>query len=335
MMAFLLFVDSDGYEESVVGFDHKMNHIAGTMILPKHRPQPFPVAIFVHGDGSMPYDAYGYYRPLWKQLAEKGIASFSWDKAGVGDSSGNWQSQSMDDRADEVIAAIEMLKKRKEIDPDKIGLIGYSQAGWVLPLVAGKSDYPDFMVLISGAVNWMDQSNYVTKTRLAQDGFSNAHIHKALANHATVDKVLADDPTYAEYLQHYNASHADLLKNSHGPMSAARFQFVKLNWHYDARNHLKEIECPTLAVFGEKDQNVDIIESIRVYEKEFSLSGNKDLMIKVFPSAQHSLLKYAYFNEIVPGIGFIIKLEILGNAAFAKGYLDFVANWVEEASNRI
>ena len=63
----------------------------------------------------MPYDAYGDYRPLWGRLAERGIASFSWDKVGVGNSQGDWQSQSMDDRAEETVAAIEMLNKKAQV----------------------------------------------------------------------------------------------------------------------------------------------------------------------------------------------------------------------------
>lgn len=136
------------YQEVVIEFEHEGNHLSGSLIVPKNKSESFPVVVFVHGDGAMPYDAFSYYRPLWNQLAEQGIASFSWDKPGVGNSQGNWQEQDMDDRADETIAVIEMLKKRSEVMADKIGLIGYSQAGWVLPLVASKSDFPDFMILV-------------------------------------------------------------------------------------------------------------------------------------------------------------------------------------------
>ena len=41
--------------------------------------------------------------------------------------------------------------------PDiKVGYLGFSQAGWVIPIAATQSN-PDFSVIIGGAVNWRDQ----------------------------------------------------------------------------------------------------------------------------------------------------------------------------------
>ncbi len=328
---FLLTACNESYREIPISFEHKGNHLSAALVLPKNSQGPFPVVVFVHGDGVTPYDAYGYYRPLWNRLAKQGIASFSWDKPGVGDSTGDWESQSMDDRADEVIAAIELLKKRTGIAAGKIGLIGYSQAGWVLPLVASKSDYPDFMILVSAAINWMDQGAYLTKTRLTREGFSATRIKQEIEDFRNRSKrLLAPSSTYKEYLQD-NAARGD---KSEDPMTPQRFQFVKLNWRYDARENLKDINSPVLAVFGDHDLNVDISESIHVYKEIFKASGNRDLTIKVFPGAQHSLLKQKYFKEMVPGIGFLVKFKVLGEDAFADGFLDFVVAWVKKKTEK-
>ena len=72
----------------------------------------------------------------------------SWDKPGVGDSSGDWHNQSMMNRAEEVVSAIQFLKSRDDIDIDKIGLIGWSQAGWVLPLAASMSKDVKYIIQI-------------------------------------------------------------------------------------------------------------------------------------------------------------------------------------------
>jgi len=323
------FTNDKAYKETKVSFSHNNNYLSGVLIEPKNRTN-FPVVVFVHGDGATPYNVYGYYRPLWNYLAKKGIASFSWDKAGVGDSTGNWGNQSMDERADEVIEAIKMLKKREDIISNKVGLIGYSQAGWVLPIVASKSNYPDFMILISGAINWIDQGKYLTKTRLTRKGFSQIQIEEVLKYEANSNKLLTDSFSYVEYIQTYNETYPKTLKKNSSPMTANRFQFAKLNWHYDARNNLKDITCPTLAIFGDKDMNIDFAESAKIYKEEFNKSKNNNLTIKTFPSADHGILKSNYFDEIIPGIWFIIKLELLGDKAFANGYLNFIAKWVEE-----
>ena len=330
IIALVLFSQDEAYQNVAQNFEHNGNVLSGTIMLPANKPGPFSVAVFVHGDGAMPYDAYGYYHSLWNRLAKQGIASFSWDKPGVGSSQGDWESQNMDDRAYETIAAIEALKERTDIDSNKIGLIGYSQAGWVLPLVASKSNDVDFMVVVSGAINWMEQGAYLTKTRLLREGRSQALINQAIVDfHNTTQQYFAPSSTYDQYLQAYH-NDAALRGDSVEPMTPQRFRFVKLNWKYDARESIKNITVPTLAVFGEDDLNVNIAESAMVYRQLFAESGNRDLTVKVFPAAQHALLKTKYFDEIVPGIAFITKLELLGEDAFADTYLDFVTNWVTE-----
>lgn len=329
LFIFFLVGCNKNYREMSISFEHEGNHLSGSIMLPKNSQEPYPTVVFVHGDGATPYDAYGYYSPLWNRLAKQGIASLSWDKPGVGGSQGDWESQSMDDRADETIAAIEMLKKRADIAPNRIGLLGYSQAGWVLPLVASKSDYPDFMVLISTAINWMDQGDYLTKTRMTREGFSDKQIKQAIkAGRNTSAQLFSETSTYEEYLQYYHAN-AELKEMGEAVLTPQRFQFVKLNWHSDARESLRNINFPTLAVFGGYDLNVDTAESIRIYKEIFKESANENLTIKVFPEAQHSILKQKYFKETIPGIGFIVKVEILGEYAFADGFLDFVAEWVK------
>ena len=328
-------LNNKSFKEVKLGFNHKNNHLSGSLILPKEGTEPFPVVVFVHGDGAQPYDAFGYYNYLWKHLADKGIASYSWSKAGVGESTGSWLKQSMDDRADEVIAAIEMLKQRNDIATHKIGLIGYSQGGWVLPLVAKKSDYPDFMILVSGAINWLNQGDYLTKSRLRRKGFSETQIQQALVCNQHELQVLQPTSTYKEYLQYHRTTPPECKAVAGSQMSRERFEFVKLNWRSDAREGLASVQCPTLGVFGDQDINVDFAESAHEYKRIFNESGNPDLTIKIYPNAQHALFKNKTIDNLRPGALAVIKMELLGDDIFAEGYLDFVAQWAKQISEQL
>ncbi len=322
------------YKEESQDFVHGNKRLSGFLTLPKDGDKPFPVLVFVHGDGPTPYDAFGYYPYLWKHLAKKGIASYSWHKAGVKTSEGNWLHQSMDERADEVIAAINMLKKRDDIATYKIGLIGFSQGGWVLPLVAKKSNYPDFMVLVSGAINWLDQGDYLTINRLRRKGFSDASIMDALRCNKDGLQVLQPASSYSDYLQ-YNKNLSSKCKAFAEPvMDAGRFEFVKLNVTADAKEGLATIQHPTLAVFGDKDKNVDVAESMREYKRIFNESGNPNLTIKLYPNAQHSLFKSKYIKEGSSGGSIVLKMGLLGEDIFAEGYLDFVSTWVQQIAQQ-
>ena len=72
------------------------------------------------------------------------------DDRGVGGSTGNSSQATSEDFAGDVLAGIEYLKSREEIDPARIGLIGHSEGGLIAPIVA--VEFPDvaFIVLMAG-----------------------------------------------------------------------------------------------------------------------------------------------------------------------------------------
>ena len=317
--------ESAAYKEQKLSFEVAGEQRAATLILPKNHAPPYPVVVFVHGDGAMPYDAYGYYKFFWNRLAARGIASLAWDKAGVGDSSGNWLHQSMENRADEVIAAIDALRQREDVNPSSVGLIGYSQAGWVMPLVSARSNYPDFIVSVSGAINWLEQGDYITRLRLSEAGLSETEVQQSIAENRARLWAFAPESSYEDYLKAHDASEGE-------PMSKDRYLFAKLNWRADARESLATVTSPLLAVFGADDKNVDVTKSATAYQEILTASGHTDFTIKTFPDTQHSLLKTAHFNTAYPGISFILKLELLGEAAFADGVLGFITEWIVERS---
>ena len=54
-----------------------------------------------------------------------------------------------EDLASDIAAGVEFLRSRPEIDRNRIGLAGVSQAGWIVPIAAAKIQ-PAFMLLIVG-----------------------------------------------------------------------------------------------------------------------------------------------------------------------------------------
>ena len=84
-------------------------------------------------------------------LIRHGMAVLGYDKRGVGGSTGDWNTASFDDLAGDVVAAFEYLKTRRDIDAAQIGLLGISQAGWIMPLAAVRAKDIAFLISISGA----------------------------------------------------------------------------------------------------------------------------------------------------------------------------------------
>ncbi|WP_127557729.1 alpha/beta hydrolase family protein [Saccharospirillum alexandrii] len=305
-------------------FYHGGNQIAGRYIPAEGAASRDAVIVFVHGDGALNYDAHGYYEPIWDRLTQAGFAVFSWDKAGVGKSTGQWLHQSMDDRASEVQAAIDHLQANYGYEPQQIGLFGFSQAGWVAPRVA--SDHPAicFVVGFGFAMNWMEQSWYLTKTRMKLEGKTTADIALAHEAHQEEIEFLSRSPDYSDYL--------DRLSEDDSAMSQDRFQFVRLNFDADATQAFLTMRQPALVLLGEDDLNVDVQNTFNALEPVFAERPNSEVVI--IEGATHGLLDSDGFNTQSPGILFLLRFLIYGESAFADGVLDRVTDWVSEAAQR-
>jgi uncharacterized protein len=333
LLSFLLLLaacstGSAGYQKQKFEFAYGQDEISGVLLLPG-TPGPHPAIIFVHGDGEAVWDQYGYYTPLQEAMLEAGFAVLSWDKPGVGKSGGNWLNYSMQDRADMLIHASNILKSHDAINPDVIGLWGISQAGWVMPLAIAESENFAFMISVSGAINWLQQGQYYMIKRLEAEGYRQDEIAEALAFSDKGNAFLLSDNSYEDYIAFMKMAPSCCREI----MSERRWKFVKKNINSDARAGLETVQVPVLAIFGGEDRNVDIIDSVRVYEEALKVAGNEDVTIRVYKGADHNLIPIPDMNKPeheLSGFGLIMKIRSEGKDAFAPGYIDETISWLQE-----
>ncbi len=159
--------DLSEYDQAEVEFSTDQGVMVGTLILPGGTDDA-PVAVFVHGDGAQDRFSSDGYLVQMRLLLEAGIGVFSWDKPGVGASEGNWLDQSMNDRAHEAGVALKAVRTQAGVDPHKVGFLGFSQAGWVVPEALGPGTEAAFGILVGGAVNWEDQGTFYGHQRRAR-----------------------------------------------------------------------------------------------------------------------------------------------------------------------
>ncbi len=328
----VLATNTDGLMYEEFSFTHEGNTLKGVLVSPKNPGPSTPCVIFVHGSGKTPRDAYGYYQSYWERFANKGWCSMSWDKPGVGRSEGNWKHQSMDDRALEVSAAINFLRSRPGMAKTPIGLIGFSQAGWVMPKVAGKRNDLAFIISVSGAIDWMEQSRYSGEIRLKSEGFSTQKIAKINAFGNRVDAAIKSNAPYQTYLK--------LMENApdgeSAQMSAGFWKFVQRNWQSNVRQDLRNVNVPFLAIFGGNDAYVDPTISARVYSQELELSPAPFFEVLTFKNGDHNLMASDEIKPIKQGLGawfFLFKIWIGGEHIFPDGYLTTLENWLARFDN--
>ena len=172
------------YQEVEVTYKNPAEHstLAGTLTLPK-AGGPFPAVLLITGSGQQDRDetVFGHkpFLVLSDYLTRRGIAVLRVDDRGVGGSKGDLESATSENFASDVLAGVNFLKTRKEIDPHKIGLIGHSEGGIIAPLVAVQSPDVAFIVLLAGTGIPGEQISMLQIVGLMkQSGASDADIEK-------------------------------------------------------------------------------------------------------------------------------------------------------------
>ena len=324
LVVFFLWLPESNYTTYPIRFLSNQDTLSGVLNIPDYSPKDsLTLLIFVHGDGALPANAHGYYEPIWRHLAESGVATLAWDKKGVGASQGHWLAQDMEARAQEVRDAITQARTHKKWQFSKIGVIGFSQGGWVLPLIdkGVKAQSPDFMMMVSGAINWMQQSDYLTTQRLKKEGKSTSEIAKGLVQNKADHRFLLQNKNYKAYVAYERKKVAESGMKPR-LMTKDRYYFVQKNMRADATAGLQRVKCPVFALFGDKDLNVDAQKSATIYRKIFRKHRPEKYVVKTYTNATHSLLKARHFQQINPGATFLWKFWLFGKNSFVPDVLD-------------
>jgi len=304
-------------EARQVTFKNGDDSLSGHYLLPDSG-KPRAVILFVHGDGPLEYDAHGYYPLIWKRLLRQGFAIFSWDKPGVGESTGNWLAQSMKQRQQEVQSAITFIRDSYGYSGSQVGLLGFSQAGWVVPAVANNNPDIGFIIGVGFAIDWLEQSWYLTRVRLTQQGANSSVIEAAHTSQLEEINFLNREPSYDSYLKKYG--------HTPDPMSEARFRFILKNFKANATQDYIGLSQPMLLVLGDKDLNVDILNTKEVVEK--LMGDQQSIQISIIRNATHGMLDAEYFNEQTPGLSFLLKLLWKGERAVVPEFYIVLDEWL-------
>lgn len=317
---FLLCCADVSAKEQDVSFYHNNTLLFAKHIVPEQWSNNKKVIIFVHGDGAANADVDGYYRVIWQRILAQGIAVFSWDKSGVGQSQGDWLAQSMSDRQHEVLSAIQYLKKEYGYLAGDIGLFGFSQAGWVVPDIANKSADIGFVIGIGFALNWVEQGWYLTLRKLKDEQASIEEVRLAYQAYQNEVALIRSDIGYQAYLMS--------LEKGKQAMTKRRFHFVKRNIESDAKAAFGQLNKPTLLFYGDKDLHVDPHANAEQIKK--LTKGKSSIQVHILKDASHALLNATEFNEREPGIAFWLKLMWQGEEAYSQHFFELLDAWLKK-----
>lgn len=245
---------------------------------PKKKREKPGLILFIHGDGPTNKNGDEGYYPAWETLAKENYISISWDKAGVGGSTGNWLEQDMVDRKQEAEKILKWALEKFDLDLRKVGVWGASQGGWVVTKLLNENKDVKFAIGVAPAVNWMRQGKFNTISDMEYEGYSKKKIDEKLLIETQVNDYLKEND-YQGYLD--SNLEKDVLEKD-------RWDFIRKNMDLDNTSELEQISKPYYLVIGDHDLNVDTKETENIYRDHI----NKEYLT-VYPisNATHRMLK--------------------------------------------
>lgn len=263
--------------------------LAGTLYVPKNLPSKAPATVLVHGSGPQDRDGYAsIIAVLADALAAEGRVVLTYDKRGSGTSQGNGNAAGFDVLARDAKAAMGYVRGLDGVAPDKVGLAGSSQAGWVVAkAIADGADPADVFLLgaAGAAFTVREQNLYNTDVRMNCAGIAKPLREMALGQQAAFFDALADR-TKAPHLDALTtaATREPLIRDWLFPGSAGLTQrdawFTVLDPEFNPMPVWRDYAGKTMFVFSEFDHSTDSKAAVE------RLRGSR-VVINVIPRAQH------------------------------------------------
>jgi pimeloyl-ACP methyl ester carboxylesterase len=263
-----------------VRFTNKDIQLTGRLLLPTSRSR-HPAVILVHGSGPESRDAI---LPFARFLVRHGVAVLGYDKRGVGESTGDWNTSSLDDLADDVLAAFRYLETRSDIDKKQIGLLGISQASAVMPLAVVREPKVAFLIsLSSGGVPFAETDLDYTRNEMKMTGAPETAINQQVAATTLLYDFLRTGEGWEKY--------AGTLPPGTVRKDDPRWEGLRKMALYDPTPTLEKLRLPVLAIWGSLDNITMPDKQKPLWEKDLRKSGNRDYSLVVVPKGDHDMLE--------------------------------------------
>ena len=267
--------------------------LAALLMLPPG-DKPFPAAVIAQGSGASDR-SNRWSREIAEELVNNGLAVLLTDKRGAGASGGDWRTAGFSDLAADVLAGVELLRARSEIDSARIGLVGLSQGGQVVPLAAVGSDQIAFVISISSkAVGFAEGSFLEMANTARQAGLSEPEVREIVQLNLAALRFLTTGrwEQYASAREHALETPArEVAAGFPGSADEPIWTFLRSVVTYDPLVHWMQLSQPVFIVYGEGDEhdNTPVQESVRRLEHAFRGVNKTNYRILVVPGSGHGI----------------------------------------------
>jgi dienelactone hydrolase len=257
----------------------------GTIVAPASAEGERPGLVLVGGAG--PDRGAGHLEEA-DAFARGGVVSLVYDKRTVGYST---FARSYTALAQDALAAIEVLRARRGVDPSRVGLWGFSEGGWVAPLAAAQSADVAFVMTVGASGGSPARQQAWSDRVFLRHGGVSGSLLRAYAD--TTVRLLVDAGLFAEA-------------------------------GYDPAPSWEHVRQPVLALWGMDDQVAGPYEeSSAMIRGALERGGNRHYTIRFFPRARHDLhVTYDQGFDSGTYAGYVRRNPL------APGYASLVTSWI-------
>lgn len=321
--------------------------LAGTLTIPDNGRLRHPSVILITGSGPQDRDetVFGHkpFAVLSHHLTLAGIAVLRVDDRGMGASTGSTMDATSEDFAGDVLAGVEFLGDQKEIDPQRVGLVGHSEGALVAALAAAQSDRIACIVMLGGPGL---PGHEVLRTQLraiarAAQVPAEQIKQQSAAQVVLLDAIMKDAPAAAVRAAARKLVEVQMLARpnrgvDYSPQQVdtlveAAIKSVDSVWmrsflKRDPREALRRVRCPVLALTGSLDLQVPPEENLPPIERSLKAAGNRDVTIRTLPNHNHMFQ--------ISRTGLVREYGVV-TQTMSPITLDIVRDWLRERLNVI
>jgi len=306
------YVDVSRFSEIKVDFGSDPYFFTGILSKPKtSNKTPLVIIIGEAGptDKDFSFNINKPYKDFANGFASQGVACFRFDKRTftygmylLNDRSHYVPFTCREEYLDDLYKAIDVLKKRSDIDTNRIYILGHGQGGMLLPLVATeRKDVKGIIMLGANSLKtqemMIDQYAYLSKV--------------------TPDKKEEYDEQSrkARYSLKPDLYEFELLDSM--PYGVQPSYWIWLN-KYDHVATLQKLQKPVIIMHGERDYQVSM-RNLKLWQQ--SLKKNTNVLIKSYPKLNHMFME----GEVESTYS---EYYIKGN--IPKYIIDDISSWIEK-----
>jgi len=301
-----------------------------------------PAAVIVHGSGKE--SAVDQFDDPYL-LAPHGIATLVFDKRGTGGSQGTY-TQNFLVLARDVIAAVEELRRRPDVDPRAIHLVGYSQGGWIAPLAASRTTGIRSIVVGYGPmVPIVEEDRWGYVYTLGKKGFGDEAMAEADRLHELLVRIIdhgekerwgelkralaeAEEKPWFDAVADSDSTLGFLSSNRWVPLWAVRLYGAwmmrsidgepRADRLYDPVPVVAGLEMPSLWIFGGDDHSMPTDWTVR--ELRRLEAAGAPVEVEIYPLADHGIVLYDTEGDDRRFIG------------YPPGYMPGIVSWLQRHS---